>query len=245
MKTRRKELVLSVIIPVYNERDTIERILARVLAVPLKKELIVVDDGSSDGTREVLTGLQKRYGKKMTLVMHERNKGKGKAVQTGLARAKGDIIVIQDADLEYHPEEYPKAVALIEDGWADAVYGSRFLGIHRVFLFWHYVGNKMLTLLCNMMTSGMLTDMETGFKLIRTDVLRALDIQSYTFDFEVEVTVKLFRHGYRVYEIPITYTGRGYEEGKKITWKDGLRALRALVKWGLTVRKRSAGRGEA
>ena len=238
MKTRRKELVLSVIIPVYNERETIERILARVLAVPLKKELIVVDDGSSDGTREVLTGLQKRYGKKMTLVMHERNKGKGKAVQSGLARVKGDIVVIQDADLEYHPEEYPKAVALIEEGWADAVYGSRFLGIHRVFLFWHYVGNKMLTLLCNMMTSGMLTDMETGFKLIRADVLRSLDIQSYTFDFEVEVTVKLFRHGYRVYEIPITYTGRGYEEGKKITWKDGVRALRALLRWGLTVRRR-------
>ena len=242
MKTRRKELVLSVIIPVYNERETIERILARVLAVPLKKELIVVDDGSSDGTREVLTGLQKRYGKKMTLVMHERNKGKGKAVQTGLARVKGDIVVIQDADLEYHPEEYPKAVALIEEGWADAVYGSRFLGIHRVFLFWHYVGNKMLTLLCNMMTSGMLTDMETGFKLIRADVLRSLDIQSYTFDFEVEVTVKLFRHGYRVYEIPITYTGRGYEEGKKITWKDGVRALRALLRWGLTVRRRDARR---
>lgn len=238
MKTRRKELVLSVIIPVYNERETIERILARVLAVPLKKELIVVDDGSSDGTREVLTGLQKRYGKKMTLVMHERNKGKGKAVQSGLPRVKGDIVVIQDADLEYHPEEYPKAVALIEEGWADAVYGSRFLGIHRVFLFWHYVGNKMLTLLCNMMTSGMLTDMETGFKLIRADVLRSLDIQSYTFDFEVEVTVKLFRHGYRVYEIPITYTGRGYEEGKKITWKDGVRALRALLRWGLTVRRR-------
>ena len=241
MKTKRKELVLSVIIPVYNERDTIERILDRVFSVPLQKELIVVDDGSSDGTKEVLTRLQKKYGKKLTLVIHEKNQGKGKAVQTGLARASGDVIIIQDADLEYHPEEYPKAVELIEQGWADAVYGSRFLGIHRVFLFWHYVGNKMLTLLCNMMTSGMLTDMETGFKVIRTDVLKSLDIQSYTFDFEVEVTVKLFRHGYRVYEIPITYTGRGYEEGKKITWKDGVRALRALFKWGLTVRKKQPG----
>jgi glycosyltransferase involved in cell wall biosynthesis len=238
MKTKRKQLVLSVIIPVYNERDTIERILNRVLSVPLRKELIVVDDGSSDGTREVLTRLQKKYGKKMKLEMHDRNQGKGKAVQTGLARASGDIIIIQDADLEYHPEEYPKAVQLIEDGWADAVYGSRFLGIHRVFLFWHYVGNKMLTLLCNIMTSGMLTDMETGFKVMKTDVLKSLDIQSYTFDFEVEVTVKLFRHGYRVYEIPITYTGRGYEEGKKITWKDGFRAFAALVKWSVLVRSK-------
>jgi len=241
MKTKRRKLILSVIIPVYNERNTIERILNRVYAVPIQKELIVVDDGSTDGTRELLTRLQKKHSRKMILVMHERNQGKGKAVQSGLARASGDVIVIQDADLEYHPEEYPKAVELIEEGWADAVYGSRFLGIHRVFFFWHYVGNKMLTLLCNMMTSGMLTDMETGFKLIRTDVLKSLDIQSFTFDFEVEVTVKLFRHGYRVYEIPITYTGRGYEEGKKITWKDGVRALRALMKWGLTVRRKPPG----
>jgi len=241
MKTKSRTLLLSVIIPVYNERETIERILDRVLSVPLQKELIVVDDGSTDGTKEILTRLQKKHGRKMTLIMQERNQGKGKAVQTGLARATGDVIIIQDADLEYHPEEYPKAVELIEDGWADAVYGSRFLGIHRVFFFWHYVGNKMLTLLCNMMTSGMLTDMETGFKVVRADVLKSLDIQSYTFDFEVEVTVKLFRHGYRVYEIPITYTGRGYEEGKKITWKDGFRALRALFKWGLTVRRKRPG----
>lgn len=241
MKPKRKKRVLSVIIPVYNERETIERILDRVSAVKLQKELIVVDDGSTDGTRELLTRLHKKNPGKMVLVMHERNQGKGRAVQTGLARASGDVIIIQDADLEYHPEEYPKAVQLIEEGWADAVYGSRFLGVHRVFLFWHYVGNKMLTLLCNMMTSGMLTDMETGFKVIRADVLRSLDIQSYTFDFEVEVTVKLFRHGHRVYEIPITYTGRGYDEGKKITWKDGVRALRALIKWGLTVRRRLPG----
>jgi len=228
---------VSVIMPNFNGARFLGEAIGSVLAQTYRPvELIVVDDGSSDGTREVLTGLQKRYGKKMTLVMHERNKGKGKAVQSGLARVKGDIVVIQDADLEYHPEEYPKAVALIEEGWADAVYGSRFLGIHRVFLFWHYVGNKMLTLLCNMMTSGMLTDMETGFKLIRADVLRSLDIQSYTFDFEVEVTVKLFRHGYRVYEIPITYTGRGYEEGKKITWKDGVLGIWQTLRYGLLSR---------
>jgi glycosyltransferase involved in cell wall biosynthesis len=169
---------------------------------------------------------------------HKHNQGKGKAIRTALAEADGDVIIIQDADLEYHPEDYPMALELIENGWADAVYGSRFLGPHRVFLFWHYVGNKLLTLLCNLITSGMLTDMETGFKVIRSDVFKKLDIQSYTFDFEVEVTVKLFRYGFRVYEVPITYTGRGYEEGKKITWRDGVRALLALGKWGLLVRSR-------
>ncbi len=237
---KKKPMLLSVIVPVYNERETIAPILQRILSVPLHKEVIVVDDGSTDGTREVLASLKKRHGKRLTLLLHDRNQGKGKSVQTGIAKAQGDVIVIQDADLEYHPEEYPKALALIEEGWADAVYGSRFLGAHRVFLFWHYVGNKMLTLLCNMMTSGMLTDMETGFKVIRSNVLKSLDIQSYTFDFEVEVTVKLFRGGYRVYEIPITYTGRGYEEGKKITWKDGVRALLALLKWGVRVRSTKA-----
>jgi glycosyltransferase involved in cell wall biosynthesis len=148
----------------------------------------------------------------------------GAAIKSGLAEAIGEVIVIQDADLEYHPEDYPAALWLIEQGWADAVYGSRFLGPHRVFLFWHYLANKGLTLLANALTSGILTDMETGFKVIRADALKSLDIQSYTFDFEVEVTIKLFRYGYRVYEIPITYTGRGYEEGKKITWVDGVRA---------------------
>lgn len=228
---------LSVIIPVYNEENTLEQIVKRVLAVPMRKEIIVVDDGSGDGTRAVMERLQKKVKKDLVCLYHAKNGGKGKAIQTGLAKATGDVVVIQDADLEYHPEEYPKALAFIEDGWADAVYGSRFLGAHRVFLFWHYLGNKMLTLLTNMMTSGMLTDMETGFKVIRTDVLRALDIRSFTFDFEVEVTVKLFKGGYRVYEIPITYTGRGYEEGKKITWHDGIRALIALFKWTLITRK--------
>ncbi|MCL4708499.1 glycosyltransferase family 2 protein, partial [bacterium] len=133
---------------------------------------------------------------------------------------------------------YPQALKLIEQGWADAVYGTRFMGPHRVFLFWHYLGNKFLTFLANAITSGILTDMETGFKVIRADVFKALDIQSYTFDFEVEVTVKLFRYGYRVYEIPITYTGRDYAEGKKITWRDGVQALVALLKWGLLVRSR-------
>jgi len=150
-----------------------------------------------------------------------------------LKQISGEVVTIQDADLEYHPEEYPAAIHLIEQGYADAVFGSRFLGPHRVFLFWHYLGNKVLTLICNVLYNSILTDMETGFKMMRTNVFKSLDIRSSTFDFEVEVTAKLFKRGYRVYEIPITYTGRTYEEGKKITWKDGLRALRALIKFRL------------
>ena len=229
---------LSIIIPVYNEVQTLEKIVRRVLAVPGRKEIVVVDDGSTDGTRAVMERLGKRHRRELICLYHAKNQGKGKAIQTGLSKVTGEVVVIQDADLEYHPEEYRRALEFIEQGWADAVYGSRFLGAHRVFLFWHYLGNKMLTLLTNMMTSGMLTDMETGFKVIRTEVLRSLDIRSFTFDFEVEVTVKLFRGGYKVYEIPITYTGRGYEEGKKITWRDGVRALVALFKWSLMTRKK-------
>jgi glycosyltransferase involved in cell wall biosynthesis len=227
---------LSVIIPVYNERNTIAKILARVIQVPCAKQIIVVDDGSTDGTCEVLRQWQEKHPDLVSCQWHPRNRGKGAAIQTGLAKATGDVVVIQDADLEYHPEDYPAALRLIEQGWADAVYGSRFLGPHRVFLFWHYVANRFLTTICNVLTSGILTDMETGFKVLRTDTLKSLQIQSYTFDFEVEVTVKLFRYGYRVYEIPITYTGRGYEEGKKIRWTDGVRALWALLKWGVLVR---------
>jgi glycosyltransferase involved in cell wall biosynthesis len=230
-------MTLSIIIPVYNERDTIQEIIVRVMKLSCPKQVIVVDDGSTDGTSEILKRLEREN--KLACLFHERNQGKGKAIKTALAAVSGDVIVIQDADLEYHPEDYPKALELIEQGWADAVYGSRFLGPHRVFLFWHYVGNKILTLIANLLTSGMLTDMETGFKVIRADVFKALDIQSHTFDFEVEVTIKLFRHGYRVYEIPITYTGRDYSEGKKITWRDGIRALFALLKWGLLIRSQT------
>jgi glycosyltransferase involved in cell wall biosynthesis len=229
-------MTLSIIIPVYNERNTIQEIIARVMKLPCPKQVIVVDDGSTDGTSEILKKLEREN--KLACLFHQRNQGKGKAIKTALSAVSGDVIVIQDADLEYHPEDYPQALKLIEQGWADAVYGSRFLGPHRVFLFWHYVGNKALTFIANVITSGMLTDMETGFKVIRADVFKALDIQSYTFDFEVEVTIKLFRYGYRVYEIPITYTGRDYNEGKKITWRDGVRALYALMKWGLLFRGR-------
>ena len=223
---------LSVIVPVYNEVETVEIILRRVASVSVKKEILVVDDGSVDGTREILQRLE-RSGDLLSLrcFYHETNQGKGAAIRTALSHAQGDVIVIQDADLEYHPEDFPLGLRLIEGGWADAVYGSRFLGPHRVFLFKHYMANKFLTLLTNILYNTTLTDMETGFKMIRSDVLRSLDIRSFTFDFEVEVTAKLFRYGYRVYEIPITYTGRTYSEGKKITWKDGVRALWALVKF--------------
>jgi glycosyltransferase involved in cell wall biosynthesis len=228
---------LSVIIPVYNERETIEEILERVMRVPCEKQVIVVDDASTDGTRDILAPLQEQYPDTMVCVFHPRNLGKGAAIRSALSEVTGEVIAIQDADLEYHPEDYPAALHLIEKGWADAVYGSRFLGPHRVFLFWHYLANRCLTLIANIITSAILTDMETGFKVMRADALKRLNIQSYSFDFEVEVTVKLFRYGYRVYEIPITYTGRGYEEGKKITWKDGVRALSALFKWGLFLRR--------
>jgi glycosyltransferase involved in cell wall biosynthesis len=224
---------LSVIIPVYNERATIKNIIDRVMQVPCPKQVIVIDDGSTDGTREVLSQLNRNYQATMQCVFHPQNLGKGAAIKTGLSEATGEVIVIQDADLEYHPEDYPTALRLIEAGWADAVYGSRFLGPHRVFLFWHYLANKCLTTIANVLTSAILTDMETGFKIIRADALKRLNIQSYTFDFEVEVTLKLFHFGYRVYEIPITYTGRDYDEGKKIMWTDGVRAIWALVKWSL------------
>jgi glycosyltransferase involved in cell wall biosynthesis len=223
---------LSIIVPVYNEAPAIETIIRRIAAVPIKAEILVVDDGSTDGTREILNNLEKnKTALPLHCFFHGKNMGKGAAIRTALEKVRGEMVVIQDADLEYHPEDYPGAVHLIEGGFADAVFGSRFLGPHRVFLFWHYLGNKVLTLICNVLYNSILTDMETGFKMIRTDVFKSLDMLSSRFDFEVEVTAKLFKRGYRVYEIPITYTGRTYEEGKKITWRDGLRALFALLRF--------------
>jgi len=229
---------LSVIIPVYNEEKTLGLIVSRVAAVRFETQIIVVDDCSTDQTPQVIQGLQHQYGTRVKALRHEKNLGKGAAIRTGLGAVEGDIIMIQDADLEYHPEDYPAALRLIEEGWADAVYGSRFLGPHRVFLHWHYMANKLLTFLVNIAADCILTDIETGFKMIRADVLNSLAIESFKFDFEVEVTIKLLRGRYRVYEIPITYTGRGYDEGKKITWKDGVHALAAIVKWSFLCRRK-------
>lgn len=224
--------LLSVVMPVYNERETIEEIVRRVLAVPLRIELIVVDDASNDGTREILGRLQQELGFK--LVLQPRNGGKGSALRTGFTDITGDIVVIQDADLEYSPEEYPSLIELICTGRADVVYGSRFLGRHRVFLFTHYAGNRLLTLLTNMLYNTMLSDMETCFKVMRVEVVRSMILKSNGFGIEPELTAKIFKRGYRVYEVPITYDGRGYAEGKKITWKDGVVAIWTLLKYRIT-----------
>jgi len=224
--------LLSVVIPVYNEKDTIEEILSRVAAVPVRKEIIVVDDCSTDGTRAMLADIQSRIP--FRLFLQERNQGKGAALRRGFAEVAGDLVVIQDADLEYSPEEYPELISLICEGRADVVYGSRFLGRHRVFLFTHYLGNRVLTLLTNVLYNTMLSDMETCYKVMRTEVLRSFSLRSDGFGIEPELTAKIFKRGYRVYEVPITYDGRGYEEGKKITWRDGLVALWLLLRYRVT-----------
>ncbi len=223
---------LSVVMPAYNEIQTIEEIVRRVLAVPLRLELIVVDDGSTDGTRERLVQLQEELS--FTLLLQDRNQGKGAALRRGFNSVTGDVVAIQDADLEYSPEEFPQLVELIGQGRADVVYGSRFLGSHRVFLYTHYLGNCFLTFLANVLYNTMLSDMETCYKVMRTEVLRSMTLRSDGFDIEPELTAKIFKRGYRVYEVPITYDGRGYDEGKKITWVDGLSALWTLLKYRFT-----------
>ena len=224
--------LLSVVMPAYNEIQTIEEIIRRVLAVPLRLQLIVVDDCSKDGTREELVRLQRELG--FTLCLQERNQGKGAALRRGFAEVSGDIVVIQDADLEYSPEDFPQLIELISQGRADVVYGSRFLGRHRVFLFSHYLGNRLLTFLTNVLYNTMLSDMETCYKVMRVEVLRSMTLKSNAFDIEPELTAKIFKRGYRVYEVPITYDGRGYDEGKKIGWVDGIAALWVLLKYRFT-----------
>lgn len=214
---------LSILIPVFNEVHTIAELLKRVQLAPvnLKKEVIVVDDGSTDGTRNILHTCTD-----VIVIFHDRNAGKGAAIRTGLGYATGDIIIIQDADLEYSPEDYPQLLAPILQGDADVVYGSRFLGgPHRVLFFWHYVANRFLTLVSNMLSDLNLSDMETGAKAFRAQVLKSLGLRSNRFGFEPEVTAKVARHGFRLYETPISYHGRDYTEGKKITWRDGCAAL--------------------
>ena len=224
-----KDPLLSVVMPVYNEKDTIETIIPRVLAVPIRTELIVVDDGSKDGTRDLLTKLNQQY--RFKLIFQPNNAGKGAALRRGFQEVTGDLVVIQDADLKYSPEEFPDLIELICQGRADVVYGSRFIGRHRVFMFTHYAGNRLLTLITNALYNTMLTDMETCYKVMRTEVLRSFTLDSNGFGIEPELTAKIFKRNYRVYEVPITYDGRGYEEGKKITWRDGVVALWVLLKY--------------
>jgi glycosyltransferase involved in cell wall biosynthesis len=224
--------LLSVVMPVYNERTTIDEIIRRVLAVPLRIELIVVDDGSKDGTRDLLVELEREL--KFKLILQPANAGKGAALRRGFQEVTGDLVVIQDADLEYSPEEFPELIDLICQGRADVVYGSRFLGRHRVFLFTHYAGNRLLTLITNVLYNTMLSDMETCYKVMRSEVLRSMTLESNGFGIEPEMTAKIFKRHYRVYEVPITYDGRGYEEGKKITWRDGIVALWVLIKFRFT-----------
>jgi glycosyltransferase involved in cell wall biosynthesis len=220
---------LSVIIPVFNEVRTIEEILSKVRAVPVDKEIILVDDGSSDGTRPILE--RQSQEPDTVVIYHAHNLGKGAAIRTGIARTTGDCVVVQDADLEYDPGEYVKLLEPLAAGKADVVYGSRFLGNPEKMSFLHWFGNKLLTVVTNVLYGASLTDMETCYKVIRGDIARAIRIESDRFDFEPEITAKLLRLGHRIVEIPISYHGRQFHEGKKITWKDGFAAIRALLRY--------------
>lgn len=225
---------LSIVIPVYNEAATIARIveMVRAAAVGLEKEILLVDDCSRDGTREVLEKLG-REKPDLKVLTHAVNQGKGAALRTGFAAATGDIVLIQDADLEYDPQEYARLLQPILDGHADVVYGSRFLGggAHRVVFYWHYLGNKLLTTLSNMTTNLNLTDMEVCYKVFKREVIQSIPLQENRFGFEVEITAKIARRKLKIYEVPISYYGRDYSEGKKIGWKDGFSALRCILRY--------------
>lgn len=245
----RSQLTLSVIIAAYNERPFIEEILFRVQSVGLAHEIVIVDDGSRDGTREwlaemhrlqqagdteaeILDGEERLHLGQIRFLFQEHNQGKGAALRRGFSEACGDILLVQDADLEYDPRDYPKLLEPIQDGRADVVYGSRFLGgPQRVHFFWHYIGNKFLTLLSDMLTNLKITDMETCYKVFRREVIGSMRLQSNRFGFEPEVTARVAKGRWRVYEVPISYAGRSYEEGKKITWKDGLTTLFAILRY--------------
>jgi glycosyltransferase involved in cell wall biosynthesis len=228
------DLVLSVLIPVYNERNTIDRILDEVHSVPVRKQVICVDDCSSDGTRERLEQL-KAAGRIDVLEFHAVNRGKGAAIRTAMAASTGNVVIVQDADLEYDPADWPGLLEPIIDGRADAVFGSRFLGgPHRVLYFWHSVGNTVLTTFSNMLTNLNLTDMETCYKAIRGDLARSLHLTSDRFGFEPEVTARLAQSKARIYEVPISYSGRTYAEGKKIGWRDGVAAIGHILRYNLS-----------
>ncbi len=231
--------LLTIVIPVFNERGTLEELVSRVLAVELEidRELILIDDGSDDGTRDLYPTIQKRWpDEKISVELLSSNCGKGAAIRHGFSMAQGDIIIIQDADLEYDPRDYPRLLKPILEGKADVVYGSRFIGseYHRVHLFWHMIGNKALTLLSNMMTNLNLTDMETCYKVFRREVVQSFTLKSDTFTIEPELTAKVARGKWRVYEVGISYAGRDYAEGKKIGMVDGFKALWAILRFRLS-----------
>lgn len=245
MELSKETVKLSIIVPVYNEAATIRDVLRRVVQAPFAKEIVVVDDGSTDGTADILKDLDSFKASlsqdfpptpfDLKVLFSDRNQGKGAAIRMALSAITGDIVLIQDADLEYNPAEYPRLLDPIFAGTADVVYGSRFLGFpRRVLFFWHSVGNKFLTLVSNMLTDLNLTDMETGYKVFRTEVLRSISLRSNRFEFEPEVTARIARQGLRIYEVPISYAGRTYAEGKKIKWKDGMATLWAIVRYNLT-----------
>lgn len=225
---------LSVVIPVFNERQTLMSLLERVEATPVDKEVILVDDCSTDGTRDLFPQAAERWPN-IKLLYHDKNQGKGAALRTGIAAATGDLVIIQDADLEYNPDEYPRLIEPIADGRADVVFGSRFAGgeCHRVLYYWHSLGNRFLTTFSNMMTNLNLTDMETCYKVFRREVIQSITIEEDRFGFEPEITAKVARLGVRIYEVGISYSGRTYEEGKKINWRDGVRALWCILKYNV------------
>jgi glycosyltransferase involved in cell wall biosynthesis len=255
------QMLISVIIPAYNEINTISHVIKKVEETSYNKEIIIVDDGSKDGTREYLssrfddqeTRIKKQesrsissaalgsdeskggFSTEIKVIFHEKNMGKGAAIRNGIKAARGDIIIIQDADLEYDPKDYPVLFEPIIEGKADVVYGSRFSGggTHRVFYFWHYVGNKLITLVSNMFTDLNLTDMETCYKAFKKEMLEGIQIESNRFGFEPEITAKMAKKGCRIFEVPISYYGRSYEEGKKITWRDGVKAVLTIIKYNL------------
>ena len=230
---------LSVLVPVYNEERTLEEVVRRVCAVQLSKEIILVDDGSKDRSREILARLKDQSERandplnQIKVFFQPENQGKGAAIKTAISHVTGDIVIVQDADLEYDPKDYPSLIEPIQDGSADVVYGTRFAGggAHRVLFFWHSLGNRTLTLLSNMLTNLNLSDMEVGYKVFRAEVLKGIELKSNRFGFEPEITIKLAKKRCRFYEVPISYHGRTYEEGKKITWKDGVAALYYMIRF--------------
>jgi glycosyltransferase involved in cell wall biosynthesis len=230
---------LSVLVPVYNEERTLEEVVRRVCAVQLSKEIILVDDGSKDRSREILARLKDQSERvndplnQIKVFFQPENQGKGAAIKTAISHVTGDVVIVQDADLEYDPKDYPSLIEPIQDGSADVVYGTRFAGggAHRVLFFWHSLGNRTLTLLSNMLTNLNLSDMEVGYKVFRAEVLKGIELKSNRFGFEPEITIKLAKKRCRFYEVPISYHGRTYEEGKKITWKDGIAALYYMIRF--------------